>query len=171
VEKIKAIETNYAGCRFRSRLEARWAVFFDTLGIKWEYEKEGYKLADGTCYLPDFWLPQVNMWAEVKPDTPNEIEIQKARGLAAGTGFPVLLLDGLPRCTNFWGVHPPEEDYPEFMDYHISEGSHYWLDEGRFFSNTGTSADFPNHCAKDELYDCDSGQEAVTAAMSARFGT
>lgn len=30
---IKAIETSYAGCRFRSRLEARWAVFFDTLGI------------------------------------------------------------------------------------------------------------------------------------------
>lgn len=38
---IKPIETRYAGCRFRSRLEARWAVFFDALKIEWEYEPEG----------------------------------------------------------------------------------------------------------------------------------
>jgi hypothetical protein len=41
----KPIETRYAGCRFRSRLEARWAVFFDRLGIAWEYEPEGFELA------------------------------------------------------------------------------------------------------------------------------
>lgn len=58
---IKAIETHYAGCRFRSRLEARWAVFFDTLGITWEYEAQGYELEDGTRYLPDFWLPGVHV--------------------------------------------------------------------------------------------------------------
>ena len=40
--EIKAIETIYNGYRFRSRLEARWAVFFDEIGIKYEYEKEGY---------------------------------------------------------------------------------------------------------------------------------
>jgi hypothetical protein len=39
---IHAIETRYAGCRFRSRLEARWAVFFDTLKLRWEYEPQGY---------------------------------------------------------------------------------------------------------------------------------
>lgn len=66
---IKAIETQYKGYRFRSRLEARWAVFFDALGIEWEYEKEGLVLSDGTWYLPDFWLPQVNggIWVEIKP--------------------------------------------------------------------------------------------------------
>lgn len=62
---IQAIETRYAGCRFRSRLEARWAVFFDTLGIPWEYEPEGFDL-DGLWYLPDFWLPQHRAWLEVK---------------------------------------------------------------------------------------------------------
>lgn len=36
-----ALTTRYAGCRFRSRLEARWAVFFDHLGIEWEYEPQG----------------------------------------------------------------------------------------------------------------------------------
>lgn len=66
---IKAIETSYAGCRFRSRLEARWAVFFDHLGIRWEYEPEGFEW--GSCgetsrWLPDFHLPATNTWVEVK---------------------------------------------------------------------------------------------------------
>lgn len=64
---IKAIETRYKGYRFRSRLEARWAVFFDALGIEWEYELEGYDLPDGGSYLPDFYLPSFCMWVEVKP--------------------------------------------------------------------------------------------------------
>lgn len=64
---IKAIETTYKGYRFRSRLEARWAVFFDALGVPWEYEKEGFDLGDGIWYLPDFWLPKEQAWVEVKP--------------------------------------------------------------------------------------------------------
>lgn len=63
-KQIKAIETQYAGCRFRSRLEARWAVFFDTLGVQWEYEPQGFDLPSGP-YLPDFWLPDYGWW-EVK---------------------------------------------------------------------------------------------------------
>lgn len=38
---LKPINTRYKGYLFRSRLEARWAVFLDSLGITWEYEKEG----------------------------------------------------------------------------------------------------------------------------------
>lgn len=70
---IAAIETRYAGCRFRSRLEARWAVFFDRLGIAWEYELQGYSVSrrltlgdDRFPYLPDFWLPVDKMHVEVK---------------------------------------------------------------------------------------------------------
>jgi hypothetical protein len=70
---IKAIETSYAGCRFRSRLEARWAVALDHLGIEWEYEPEGFETSVGR-YLPDFRLNTGNAgyagatWLEVKPD-------------------------------------------------------------------------------------------------------
>jgi hypothetical protein len=65
---IKAIETQYNGYRFRSRLEARWAVFYDAIGLAWKYEDQGYevKTAKGTIrYLPDFWL-DCGHWAEVK---------------------------------------------------------------------------------------------------------
>jgi len=56
MSRIQAIETEYKGYHFRSRLEARWAVFFDTLGIQWKYESEGYETSYGDRYLPDFVL-------------------------------------------------------------------------------------------------------------------
>jgi hypothetical protein len=79
---VKAIPTRYAGCHFRSRLEARWAVFFDTLGIRWEYEPQGYELCwrlhnteETFHYLPDFWLPDLSIHAEVKGQwTADELE-------------------------------------------------------------------------------------------------
>ena len=66
---IKPIITKYKGIDFRSRMEARTAVFLDALGIKWEYEKEGYKLDNSVTgdiegqpksiyYLPDFYIPE-----------------------------------------------------------------------------------------------------------------
>jgi hypothetical protein len=79
VGEIKAIETEYRGCRFRSRLEARWAVFFDSLGWDWQYEKEGYILGwegnDNLPWLPDFEVTtsphheaSMSFYAEVKGD-------------------------------------------------------------------------------------------------------
>lgn len=62
---MKAIETVYNGYRFRSRLEARWAVFFDALEIEYQYEPEGFE-TDGGFYLPDFYLPVEKCYVEVK---------------------------------------------------------------------------------------------------------
>ena len=42
--EIQALPTKYDGCDFRSRIEARWAVFFNTLGLRYEYEREGFDL-------------------------------------------------------------------------------------------------------------------------------
>jgi len=73
---IRPIETRYDGHRFRSRLEARWAVLFDHLGVAWDYEPQGYCLPSGATYLPDFLLsgvrhagPGIGVWFEVKPDS------------------------------------------------------------------------------------------------------
>lgn len=69
---MKAIETEYKGYRFRSRLEARWAVFFDKLGLKWEYEPEGLELPTGEWYLPDFYIELWECYIEIKPRIPWE---------------------------------------------------------------------------------------------------
>lgn len=94
----KAIETRYKGYRFRSRLEARWAVFFDALAVAWEYEHEGFELGKAGRYLPDFWLPHLRMWVEIKPEKPpfNGSEWKKAEGLLIAQGWPVCIFFGVP---------------------------------------------------------------------------
>ncbi len=99
---IQAIETHYKGYRFRSRLEARYAIFFDALGIKWLYENEGYKLPSG-YYLPDFWFPEYEMHAEVKGQNPTAHEWQLCKELCESTESDVVVLDGLPSSQNYWG--------------------------------------------------------------------
>lgn len=93
--QIQAIETSYKGYKFRSRLEARWAVFFDALDIKWEYEPQGFYLTDGSKYLPDFHLPTFDggAYVEVKPDGGS---FAKARRFAIDSGKQVWLAEGVP---------------------------------------------------------------------------
>lgn len=70
---IKAIPTDYNGVTFRSRLEARWAAFFDEFKIAWDYEP-----FDLEGWSPDFSIRGPGgkqMLVEVKPfsfvDWPN----------------------------------------------------------------------------------------------------
>ena len=53
---VEPIEVEYQGCRFRNCLEARWAVFFDAIGISWEYMPEAFELPDGRLFQPEFLL-------------------------------------------------------------------------------------------------------------------
>ncbi len=68
----------------------------DALGLEWEYEKEGYRLSNGMPYLPDFWLPELECWLEIKGNAPTDQERDKAHLLADGTGYPVFVFVGLP---------------------------------------------------------------------------
>lgn len=62
---LRPIETSYNGYHFRSRLEARWAIFFDALSLSYEYEPEGFDLGKLGWYLPDFRIDG-SIWLEVK---------------------------------------------------------------------------------------------------------
>lgn len=94
--RIRAIQTRYKGHHFRSRLEARWAVLLDSLGVPWEYEREGYILPDGTQYLPDFWLPNEGIYLEIKGKDVTHAEQKKAAHLARGQQADVVLAVGMP---------------------------------------------------------------------------
>lgn len=102
--EVKPIETEYNGYRFRSRLEARWAVFFDTAGIPYEYEPEGFVLTDGTYYLPDFYLPWYRCYVEIKPNV--ESEISKGMEMISKLAYEKekcigMLCAGLPNNNKF----------------------------------------------------------------------
>jgi hypothetical protein len=76
---MKPIPTEYKGITFRSKLEASYAKTLDDLNIKWSYEHNGYDI-DGVRYLPDFWLPKIGTFLEVKGSVIPGAE--KARELA-----------------------------------------------------------------------------------------
>lgn len=140
-QSIKPIETHYNGLRFRSRLEARWAVFFDALGIRYLYEPEGFENADGDRYLPDFYLPNFNTYVEVKADRDgNEADILRMARMIEPNGqlrrivilsnipgesddgglwhFPVLYYDGrFDEVAAAWGFF---SDYNKFSVSHAA---------------------------------------------------
>lgn len=168
---IKPIETIYKGYRFRSRLEARWAVFFDALKMKWEYEPEGFDLGEAGWYLPDFHLTgvdengdKIDAWCEVKPEYPDEQALQKLRTFAKhGT---LILLDGTPtvKAYRVW----------------VWDGDRVWDDDVVLWSHRRRpwycfnitefeeeKCDLVDRFGKDWLREW---ERAVNAARGARFG-
>ena len=121
--QIKAIPTQFDGYQFRSRTEARWAVFLWLIVARYVYEPEGYILPSGVCYLPDFFLPEMDLYIEVKGVEPTNDELDKAKGLAVGLKKDVLIVQG-----------PPEDD---------RKGSDFftWKDDGLLWYTDGGSVE------------------------------
>jgi len=170
---ITPIETQYRGYRFRSRLEARWAVYFDAVGIKWEYEPQGFDLG-GEWYLPDFWLPQVQMWAEVKFAGGFSAQARALISrLVEGSQFPCLLLEGTPSAKPYTAIHPPCDTTPEYrckgqdckwceIEYALSAYHDYPEEEGRFYC-------MPEEGFFDIAANGSDTRNGARAARSARF--
>lgn len=98
---MKSKHTFYNGYEFRSRTEARWAVYFDARNIKYEYEPEDY-LTEYGRYLPDFWLPEYQVYAEVKYKEGFTMrDIRRCYDLTRMTNRGLLLLDGQPEVRSY----------------------------------------------------------------------
>lgn len=140
---VEAIATEYGGQRYRSRTEARWAVFFDTAGLAFEYERRPVKLSSGEMYLPDFYLPDLNAWFEVKGGSDAIVteEATKARLLAndrqgervwLAVGVPnpeagnILLLDEWPHETTIEEILGSPENRYRFLEDRRDD-RYYWL--------------------------------------------
>lgn len=103
-----AITTLYRDIEYRSRLEARWAAFFDR--ISWEHTYEPF---DGDGYIPDFLIHgEAPLLVEVKPavtETDYRAPIEKvSTGLARHWQRDILIVgtnpvSGLPSA---WREHP-----------------------------------------------------------------
>jgi predicted nuclease of restriction endonuclease-like RecB superfamily len=55
----------YKNIYMRSGWEVKYAKWLDSKNVKWEYEKETFKLKD-TTYTPDFYLTEKDMYVEIK---------------------------------------------------------------------------------------------------------
>ncbi len=122
---MQAIPTEYANNKFRSRLEARWAIFLQTLGIDFAYEAERYSLPSAS-YLPDFWLPSLRIFIEVKPLEGYIDQSGIYNELVCLSGFSLLRISGGP----YFGEYsirlysPPQLilDYGNFHQAKFAEG-------------------------------------------------
>lgn len=178
----KAIETIYRGCKFRSRLEARWAVFLDALGVEWMYELQGFVI-DGEAYLPDFWIPfrkenhaernifhpngmppSAGHYLEVKPCSLTDQEQKLCRGLAVLS----------QHCVYAVGGNIGMGEYVAYK-WHYS-GSHAKSRSGRTLVRPSELDHFLRYLVVgsvpltgDGMYDFDAVERAFDAARSARF--
>ena len=162
--EIKAIETEYNGYKFRSRLEARWAVFFDAMKIPYEYEPEGYKFEDGTLYLPDFriqvrhrsytdeWEP---VFAEIK-GLMSQRDKQKIEKLSEY--HPVIVLGNLPANV---------EEYFDLYNKHDGFHSYRYMDGDEYMAAFSIYKGIPWICGPDhDQYD--GGKKMNAALLKAR---
>lgn len=94
--KVTAL-TSRAGVRtvFRSRLEARWSLYFDELGFDWKYEPFKYPLNDKNfTYTPDFEVVGIGI-IEIKPTWEALTEsIDRIESYVRQTGNRVYLFSG-----------------------------------------------------------------------------
>ena len=192
---MKAIETEYKGYRFRSRLEARWAVFFDACGVKWEYEPEGFDLGDGLYYLPDFLLHNVfirdcdtpcDLWVEVKGQMTeadaqkiikfvNEQETFDDDGVMNGYAMDnsILIVTSIPDGNDFWELI----DYMRDLAYGNGETPPFNLHtiDGDWFACFPTITKQGRFCLMDDNGRCvdkadeKATKEAYRLARQARF--
>lgn len=108
---MRPIETEYRSVTFKSRMEAKWAMFFDSVGIEWKYEQARYLVPGVGRYTPDFSLRSgvKSALAEVKPEWPTGYEVHKCRSAAGQSGLAVAVLIGVPAFAHYWTVTADNE--------------------------------------------------------------
>lgn len=169
---IKPIETVYNGYRFRSRLEARWAVFFDDMGIKYVYEPEGFTMKYGMRYLPDFALLNVRrrhcpsekenpVYVEVKGvDKYENIRIDdRVRIEEFAKHYPLLVLGNIPQSS--WDAVCAHDD--ELFSYQFLDGDYYQCFFSRYNGDPWIAGPAHNE------YCTEAADRALAIARQARF--
>lgn len=178
-EKLKPIETIYNGYRFRSRLEARWAVFLDTLGVEYEYEPEGFELPNGKRYLPDFKVKCYGTRGEWREDNPFDLYIEVKghmkqsdadRILEFCAYYPILIVGNIPRkgCSH----NSTSLSAYENMDGTNVRPFNYWTIDGDDFAAYPAACDGRFFLWGDDsnyIWNVDEVERAYDVARQARF--
>lgn len=156
-QMLKAIPTTYHGIEFRSKLEAKYAQAFDRLGIVWEYEGHGFRFDDGTYYCPDFYMPNIDTYFEVKGvmDTASE---RKLNMLAAEKKNVVVGKPNGNIVTNLagmWGMGWQDEDKSGLGQCSKCGAWHFMntVDSYKCPSCGHYDGDNTNHNYKDNLFE------------------
>jgi hypothetical protein len=172
---LKAKPTYFNGVAYRSRLEARWALFFTLMHAEFKYEPQHFDVGGGTNYLPDFYFPQLKTYVEIKPVAPTASEDYKCWGLARATNEEAVLLWGTPADVVTYGHGLVYRSNPVFVvGYRESPRKYY--DDDLYYPTVCTSCgrfDFVWAKKQDRICDGACVKAATTPDVdwSAEFAT
>ncbi len=85
----------HRGWMMRSHTELLWAKVFDASKIQYLHEPGVFNTPHG-WYLPDFYMPNIGAYVEIKGVEPTDIEKAKAVAVMAKTGKPLVIINGKP---------------------------------------------------------------------------
>ena len=140
---IKAIPTLYKGVEFRSKLEARVAMFLDLGKIPWTYEPERLGNEKEEEYNPDFYLPETDDWIEVKGKRPGyEQEILKASRFVTLDG-PIkrlIIISEIPDPSIIGMPH-----FPCYYSRKLLDGRNFIVEAGWYFFQDTAKGHFEGH--------------------------
>jgi hypothetical protein len=87
------LEVDYRGVTFRSTWEVAFAKKLDDLNVDWEYEIRTFKISNGKRYTPDFYLPKLKLWVEVKPKAYQPQNLFKLKSVKKQTEESIKYID------------------------------------------------------------------------------
>ena len=123
---MNSIETEFLGITYRSRTEARWAVLMHELGVKFHYEAEAFDLSEAGYYLPDFWLPELDLFIEIKPIVSVDGRSSPTQYLCMATEKNVITFCGPPSDPSIGDFR--EDGFVDvFYDGTVGWDSHHWF--------------------------------------------
>jgi hypothetical protein len=150
---MQFIPTQYNGHTFRSLMEARWAVFFDYFGFRWDYEPHGFQQGEEK-YLPDFYMPEFDVYVEVKyKDDPQAIALSKK--FVISHNIDIIICSGNPHIRPLLLFAGSDKRFHLGMDSKI-----LWF----YKKGEGLAYGAQDNSPRPEY------REAVNKAINARFG-
>lgn len=106
MDSLSHFKVTYRGLRFQSVLAARWAAFFDILGVEYLHEPQTFKVRS-TVYSPSFFLPKLGddrddhdtlippgVFLDVQFLPPSEEELQTTLAISNVTNRNVCIFHG-----------------------------------------------------------------------------
>ena len=168
---IAAKPTHYNGVIYRSRNEAKVAIFLHEAEIQFEFEPQGSTQHGLFYYKVDFFLPEMNWFIEVKPrkylkeGITREAKI-KALTLAERTGIPVAFCFGIN-----WSHKDPCIDPLLVVDPHRNWYADFHFKQCLFCKRIGIYSQHNNECVDCQKHVCttDVLRDAMEIARLTRF--
>jgi hypothetical protein len=158
-------------------------MFFDGLGLKWNWEPQGFLCTDGTPYLPDFavYAALGTLWVEVKTDWESDPDgVGKWQKFSASRPQPsrAILLAGQPSADLLITIIGGDQDAEKPVRGPWEDDCYTWrpCPSGHHF-DVAYPGQFRAKFAEDgceQLFGGNGEQriiDAANAARSARFGT